>query len=249
MTRCSNNHEVWKGFLLAHPYRLWGWNLASWLTLLIWILLDASAGASWNQLAAAVDLQLGELSRLPFPFFLMAALLGLSLLGMVVAWVSIVAGPRNYRSLLAWMATIGLTSLWLGLIVNMPDLIWSGYRFRLHAALPKYEAATRPLCADWPNSDGEMEAWGPYSAYPIAQPKMLLMLAPPEICSGSHVVSVERAESGGVRLELTGKEQGVWLEWHPPGSEPSSFVGGLADPHRLIRTSRLRDNWFVVRYK
>jgi hypothetical protein len=67
--------------------------------------------------------------------------------------------------------------------------------------------------------------------------------------SGTSFSVVERGKSGCLRFQLAGREQFAWLEWHPAGRLPSSFVGGLLDPHELDRFRALADGWYVVRYK
>ncbi|WP_146430628.1 hypothetical protein [Blastopirellula retiformator] len=221
-----------------------------------WILLEADGGASWNALVAwRMADPAGEMSHAgaarasPNACFLMAWLLSVGGLSLAIAWGTILVGPRGYRNLRCWLATITLTGAWLGFFVNVQELVWSGYRYRLQTALPHCMTATGRLQADWPRRDGEREPWGPYMAYPIARPTMLMLMTTPEISPGIRASSIERSHAGGVRLELAGEEQGVWLEWHPPGELPDSFLGGLEDPHTLRRWSALGDGWFVVKYQ
>lgn len=234
--------------LFQRPNWLWLLNLATLAALVGWVLIDARGGASWFSLLNS-DLPLQTLTRRDGSLSLLLALLGVGCAGLAVAWLTILCGPTQYRRLIAWLATTGLTCLWLGLAINMPQLIWQGHRMRLQAALPNYELATRSLRTAWPVADGEDGVLGPFSAYPIAQPKTLLLLSRPQFASGTRVTAIERTDAGGIRLELAGKERGVWLEWHPDGHSPESFVGGLEDSHKLEKFSPLGNCWYVARYK
>ncbi|HYO23955.1 MAG TPA: hypothetical protein VEQ85_03315, partial [Lacipirellulaceae bacterium] len=65
---------------------------------------------------------------------------------------------------------------------------------------------------------------------------------------GWQVAAIERSLAGGQRFELEGVERGAWLEWHPAGEGPTSFVGGLGTPRGLTRTKALGNGWFISRY-
>jgi hypothetical protein len=87
-------------------------------------------------------------------------------------------------------------------------------------------------------------------AYPIGSPTMLMMLTSPDVPdSKSTFTSVERDRKGALRFELVGDDPGTWLEWHPPGSAPSSFTGGLENSYALERNTALGKNWYLARYK
>lgn len=237
------------------PAWLWLVNLAALGTIVLWMLTDASGGASWNRgvhfLAgtwSTFRTQSGGANAAYHGSFLLPLLVGTGAISLGAGWLLLFFGPRKYRHLIAWLATVGLTSLWLGLATNAQELIWWGYRFRLQGALPHYELASRSLRANWPDADGDRRTVGPYLAYPIAGPKTLLLLETPEFSPGTHVSSVERSDAGAIRFELAGREQGVWLEWHPADDSPTSFVGGLEDSHKLEKFSALGRCWYVVRY-
>jgi hypothetical protein len=61
--------------------------------------------------------------------------------------------------------------------------------------------------------------------------------------------AIERSEAGGLRFELAGPEGGAWVEWHPAGERPASFVGGLETRYELARSADLGEGWFVARYR
>jgi hypothetical protein len=116
--------------------------------------------------------------------------------------------------------------------------------------LDGFESVAASLRADWPDSDGERDDIGPFMAYPRGGPRTLLLLTTPEIADvRTSISAIERATTGGLRFQLTGSEPDAWLEWHPIGSMPESFRGGLMTNYILERSAPLGGGWFVVRYR
>jgi hypothetical protein len=60
---------------------------------------------------------------------------------------------------------------------------------------------------------------------------------------------VERSEDGSLGFELRGDHSGAWLEWHPAGSTPRAFVGGLESKYNFRRAAPLGRGWYLVRYR
>ena len=73
------------------------------------------------------------------------------------------------------------------------------------------------------------------------------MLRP--VGSSNAISAIERSDAGGLRFELADGDAGAWLEWHPAGEAPASFVGGLQGAYELVRASDLADGWFLARYR
>ncbi len=87
-------------------------------------------------------------------------------------------------------------------------------------------------------------------AYPIANPSMLILLTLPELKTIDAAISVvERGSAGQLRFQLAGVEQGDWIEWHPAGSQPASFVGGICDIFEMSRSDELGNVWYMVKYR
>ena len=106
------------------------------------------------------------------------------------------------------------------------------------------------LSTNWPAGDGERVELGPFLAYPLGKPQVLLLLTQASVPHTNVSFStVERSDQGGLRFQLTGNELGAWLEWHPSHDEPRGFIGGLLQRYELDRFSPLGDDWFLVRYK
>ena len=169
----------------------------------------------------------------------------LLLLGTGLLW-----GSKHYRSLKSLLMFVTLASLWVGLVVSLPNIAWYGKQVRVAKLLDDFEPIATELQADWPADDGESPTLGPYMAYPIGQPVTLVLLKPPVLQpSGTTITLVERSKRGGFRFHLAGSELGDWLEFHPPGQQPESFQGGLQQHFELVRQRQLCSSWFLTRYQ
>lgn len=153
------------------------------------------------------------------------------------------------RSIASLIAITTVIAVWLGISVNYQSLAWQGQRIRVAVQLRSLEAIAEPLRRNWPKEDDEIAGIGPFMAYPFGQPSTLILLqSPPVSGDGLCIAAVERSPRGAIRFELTGTEHDDWVEWHPPGSYPTSFVGGLKDPHQFVCSTKLRGGWHLVRY-
>jgi hypothetical protein len=150
----------------------------------------------------------------------------------------------------SWLAFTFLVAVWLTLAVSWRELSWQSQVVRVRRQLSGFESVAALLRSDWPDSDGERDEIGPFMAYPRGRPRTLLLLTSPTIAHASASISaIERATTGGLRFQLTGSEPDAWLEWHPWGSVPDSFRGGLMTDYVLERSAPLSRGWFVVRYR
>lgn len=165
--------------------------------------------------------------------------------------LALVFGPQRHRRLRAWLAFTALVAVWLGLAVAWRDVAWAGQRFRLGRQVAAVEPLAAALRERWPQSDGsDVPGLGPFMAYPPGAPRMLMLLHQVRPPGSSNAISaVERSDAGGLRFELADGDAGAWLEWHPPGEAPASFVGGLQGAYELVRASELGDGWFLARYR
>ncbi|WDI40767.1 hypothetical protein [Bremerella sp. P1] len=240
-----------------HPLMLWLVNAGVLLLLAGWIVWDARFSSTWDHLGFQVG-WLEDGSDLDEFANSLAAQWKIVALGLmvVVGGVSLgmltlgmTMGSRGHRTLASWMVVLSLGCGWLGLINGWDELIWTGKRIRIDAHVAAFQPIAHSLKQDWPSIDGESESLGPFMAYPSGKPKTLLLLTtPPMAKSGPTFSSIERSDAGGIRFQLSGNERGVWLEWHPSGNQPESFVGGLLEPHHLRRSVSLGDGWFLARY-
>jgi hypothetical protein len=182
-------------------------------------------------------------------FVTLAMLCWVGAIGVLGIIFGLFIGPPAHRRLRSWLALTALIAGWLTLWTNWPEIAWLGQQHRLRAELARFEAMATTLRDDFPRQDGERPLLGPYMAYPIGRPTILLLLTPTESPhSGIHVAAIERHPDGGLCFQLSAAETGAWLEWHPPGRSPQSFTGGLLTDYRLQRYSQIAPEWHLVRY-
>ena len=171
---------------------------------------------------------------------------GFSLLGILIG---LVIGPQRFRRISAWLGAVTLMSAWIALVLSHHSLAWSGQQSRARAARGEFESIRLDLIENWPAHDGRRPDLGPFSAYPENRPTLLMRLNQPNEDAPFAFKLIERSEGGGLRFALTGLERGAWLEWHPPGETPESFIGGLGDNYKLTRQAALGDGWYLTRYQ
>jgi hypothetical protein len=231
---------------------LWIVSIVAWLGLVAWVVFDPQFGSVLTHFRAVFGVANREAAAAEaFNRFdhvsveLLAGILvaaGGSLLGILLG---LFGGARKYRGMRAWLAFMALAAAWLTLLVGWREVAWLGQRVRLHNTIGQFDAIAQSLREDWPTSDGERDELGSFMAYPQGNPRMLMMLVSK---TDPQVSAIERADDGSLGFEIRGEQPGTWLEWHPPGSQPATFVGGLDDDHDLNRVSPLGDGWYQVRY-
>ncbi len=182
-----------------------------------------------------------------FALKVLVVVAGVSFVGILAG---LVFGAARHRRLRAWLALTALVAGWLALAVTWPELKWTSQAWRMGGRKPELERIARPLRNDWPRDDGALVEIGPFSAYPIGDSRTLMLLTQKQAWSerGWGVSTIERSPNGGLRMKLTEDELGSWVEWHPKGERPESFVGGLAETNTLERSRALGGGWFLVRY-
>lgn len=179
----------------------------------------------------------------------MVVVLTLSCISWGAMLAGLVVGPAALRSLRAWLIVVSLACLWMSAASHWRQVAWQGKRHRLQARVDEFERFAAPLREQWPSEDGHSQRLGAYMAYPIGRPSVLVLLTLPKIPGMEASVSVvERGDAGQIRFQLAGQEQGDWLEWHPAGSLPRSFVGGIQDVFELDRYQAVAPGWYLVHY-
>lgn len=154
------------------------------------------------------------------------------------------------RSIRSLSAIALIVSMWCSLAINASALAWQGNRIRVGMQLDQLEAITQPLRRDWPTRDGDIPRLGPFMAYPFGRPTVLVLLAAPTLAGDRlSIAAIERSDLGAIKLQLSGTDHDDWAEWHPPGSYPATFTGGLSDQHELDSSSQLGNGWSLVRYR
>ncbi len=153
------------------------------------------------------------------------------------------------RGLRSWLALTGLVAIWLMLGLGWRDLRWRGQVHRARPNVETFSELVTSLEQSWPTIDGETPELGPFQAYPIAKPKMLLLFSQQRLPGATAPISaINRSENGALRFQLGGAETGTWLEWHPHDA-PSDFVSGLDQKFVLERATAVGDNWYLVKYQ
>ena len=244
---------------------LWTLNVLLLVGSIVWIAVDPVVARhlayEQDQLALRNRIELIDLghARTPAPpvaidshharalkFIAMAAVVGIVAVGGALLY-----GPARHRRLRSWLAFTALVAIWLGLAVAWRDVAWAGQRFRLSREAAALEPIAAALRERWPLNDGsDVPGLGPFMAYPPGRAKMLMLLHQVRPEGSSNAISaIERSEAGGLRFELADGDAGAWLEWHPPGEKPASFLGGLEGSYELVRASDLGDGWFLARYR
>jgi hypothetical protein len=172
---------------------VWCLNLALLVGLSTWAYTDAWFGQTAHYLKIDIDWLLGRVestsprspllvSRLP----LLLAATVCALTTALILFAALFIGPRRHRRTWSWLLFTGLFAAWLTLLPNWPELAWRGQQRRLAGAQAGFDALAQELKTDWPNADGERSGLGPFMAYPIGRPSMLLLLTTrPEVADVS----------------------------------------------------------------
>lgn len=181
----------------------------------------------------------------------LTAIAWLAVFSVATVGIALLFGPQRHRRLRSWIAFTTLVAVWLGLAVAWRDVAWAGQRYRLGREAASLEPIAAALRERWPLNDGsDVPGLGPFMAYPPGQAKMLMLLHQVRPEGSSNAISaIERSDAGGLRFELADGDAGAWLEWHPAGEKPASFLGGLEGAYELVRASDLGDGWYLARYR
>jgi hypothetical protein len=233
----------------------WLLNVAILLGLIAWIVVDIRAGSllqdqwtrllpNWHKLLTDHEIIIGVNRRITG----LAALRG----GAIVSAVGILAGliwgaPRQ-RRIAAWLAATALAAGWLAALTSTSELTWLGQRWRLAQSAPKFKSIAAELRGQWPEGDGARDSLGPFSLYSTKSASVLTPLTSKTAAGGAPLLAIERSPEGALRFQTLDQSKHAWLEWHPEGSEPASFVGGLEAYHELKRSSSLGNGWYATKY-
>jgi hypothetical protein len=165
-------------------------------------------------------------------------------------FVSLLAGERRFRTLRMWLVFMAAACGWLGVVVAWPAVYWMGQQQRVGRIVPPAEQVAEALRTHWPAADSDSKELGPFLAYPINAPTVLMPLTQPVFPNSSQRFSaVERTGNEVLRFELSPPESDAWLEWRGDGERPRSFVGGLATRYEIEKSAEVAPGWFLVRYR
>jgi hypothetical protein len=235
---------------------MWIVNMAALAAITCWILRDGRFADAAVRLAGQLrSLLHGATAANPTGtvgtrLLMLKLMVGAGIGSMFGMLLGLFVGPAAHRQIRTWLAFTAIIVLWLTLFVTWRELAWHAQVWRLSNQPGKFQSVAESLRSNWPKSDGERAELGPFLAYPRDDVRMLMLLGKPASTEGGlPYTAVERATDSTLRFELAGNEEGAWLELHPPGSVPSTFVGGLATQYRLVRAAALGNGWYVTRYQ
>ncbi|MEZ6088666.1 MAG: hypothetical protein R3C05_11695 [Pirellulaceae bacterium] len=236
--------------------RLWLIQIATILSLIVWAMLDLQFESLVRSMRSIIvdpgttvqsTTQLVGSMR---PVFLLV-IVSVGFLSLAMLTVNIFRSTKGLqsRSIASLLAITTTIAVWCGLAINYPSLAWQGKRLRVAIQVQQLEHFVQPLRDEWPRVDGELPEIGPFMAYPFGRPITLILLEPPALSgTGLCVSAIERGADGSIRLQLSSIGHDDWAQWHPVGSRPKSFVGGLGNTYDLQSTTPLARGWYLVRY-
>lgn len=231
----------------------WAIQIAALVAICAWIFFDGrfpqTIVAFLNRIGSLLTGESMPLGASTWRLWMLAILAGGILISGIGTVCGLAAGSPKQRRIGAWFAVVAMAAAWLTIGITWPDLAWSGQRWRLARQVNSLNAVAETLRTDWPTQDGELPDVGVFMTYPREAPSILLVIARPDFSRHVGFTAVERSEKGALRFEMAGGETGAWLEWHPDGSTPHSFVGGLATDYQLRRSEPVAPNWYVTRYR
>lgn len=218
-----------------------------------WIFIDGQFPAAATQLRSFVAVLWGDTSSFTSIGSLhrgRTAVLGVvvfaAVASLIGSFLGLFFGDTEHRRLRSWLAFTMLLAFWLTLLVAWREIAWQGQRTRLRLHLSEMERIAAQLREDWPKGDGSRPGVGSFMAYPQGNPRMLMVLGSDATVP---ISAVERFDDGSLGFELRGDPAGGWLEWHPDGSAPRGFVGGLDQQYDFDRAASLGGGWYLVRYQ
>jgi hypothetical protein len=242
-----SSHAIW--FYVAM-------NAAIFVAIAAWIFSDARFGEAADRLRAHLSSQQGITGgsindpRLAASVLRLEILLTVAVVSGLLIGAAAILGTPHHRRIPFWLGLIFVAAVWLTLWATWPKLMWSGQVFRLTSETAAFQSIAKSLNNNWPDVDGSRDHIGPFNAYPAGEPRVLQLLTERRLPSGSATFSlIERINHNSLGFGLTGRDPGAWLEWHPSGDLPHSYIGGLAQRHDLARYEALGDNWYLVRYQ
>ncbi len=229
--------------------QLWTIHLSSLAAIITWAVTDPLF-ETMVQLRSVSDVAVNVGTPRVVGMIIVALIATSSLIALLAKQITRQGSEPRHRSVRQLLAITTVIAIWASLPHHHGSIAWQGKRVRFAMRVQEFETIAAPLRVNWPKCDGDLTGIGPFMAYPFGQPTTLVLLQAPRVADRSvYLSAIERCITGAIKLQLTGTDGGDWAEWHPPGCHPSSFTGGLADPHELQSATSIGDGWFLVRYK
>ena len=249
--------RTFKHMFNIDPLWLWAINVIVFIVIVAWLFLDArfEASVDWWQYEIAQQpnrdsiRDMGDWQWLRLrnnTIIFLASLVSVSTLLMIGGlWF----GGHKSRSVRAWLAIMSIFALWMIVGNNWQEFSWLGKKYRVQTFLEELQPVVSDLKREWPTIDGQRPIIGQFMAYPVDNPKTLILLTMPQFNTTENSISVVESGPDALRFELVGPERGDWIEWHKEDSQPSSFTSGLGNPYKIQSYQQIAKNWYLVRYK
>lgn len=242
-----------RDYSLIVGWTLWYLNTALLIGLVLWIFNDPQfpGAARWvaakvHWLRGGVVASVGDVAQPGWRLIVLWTTIVAATTSLMLLGATLFFGAAAHRSLRSWLSYTLLVAAWLMVLVAWREFAWQGQRWRLRSTVNEFDAIAKSLRETWPAQDGQRAGLGSFMAYPQGTPRMLMMLVSE---TDPQIAAIERSADGSLGFEIRGEEPGTWLEWHPAGSAPKTFVGGLEAEYDLGRTAPLGRGWYLVRYR
>jgi hypothetical protein len=233
----------------------WATNALILLGTVVWVLCDGkfpeTVAAFSRHAAAAGD---GDSALVAVPPLLwprvdsLWGILIVAALSAIGIAAGLIAGEEQHRNVRSWLVTMVLLASWLTLFTTWPDLVWRGQIWRLRGSVAGFDKIADELITAWPDSDGDISGLGPFMAYPIGKPRMLMFMTTPKVPgTNTEIQVIERGERDSLHFQLAGNEEGVWLV-REASDEPQPFFSGLDGEYIPTQYRLVKPGWFAVRY-
>jgi hypothetical protein len=224
---------------------------------LIWILRDGQFAAGLAAFQMHVSAFVGEKSPLavvpPLMWSRVDALwviLFCGTISMTIIIVGLAVGSGIHRGTRAWLMLMLLVAGWLTLITAWPEIAWRGQVWRVRGSVSQFAELTQKLTANWPQSDGQTSELGGFMAYPIGNPRTLMLLTMPQVPgSAINISTVERGDDGTWHFQLAGNDEGAWVVFDNQDDSPQPFFSGLEGEYLPRKYATLVPGWFLVQYQ
>ena len=232
-----------------------GVSVVTLLMFVLWVVLDASFGQMVRFVKGGFDVVAGAgyawdalALRIAGLFFLASS----AVAAFATLVVRQVVGEKTGRSICAMLLLTTIVAGWLGLFTAYGTIERIGEYVRLKRDLHKFKNAAGKLLKRWPTENGSLPEAGQYLAFPLKHPDTILIQGVvARGCPFRETIGffVNNTPNGGLRFSLYGKDEQDWVEYHPDGQGPQSFVLSARDMElRLERVVKLEKYWYWTRY-
>jgi hypothetical protein len=161
---------------------------------------------------------------------------------------SLFIGPPRFRRLRSWLGFTTVVALWLTLAATWPEIAWHAQGWRLGLITNKLERLIQEQPINRGTDAGETQ-FGYANTYLGTSGSTVMLLTRFDV-PDSHIsfARIELTTDGAYRFQLSGSEQGAWLEWRPQGGTPQLFISPVFQQYAVERVKPLGSKWFLVRY-